>query len=78
MKSRELMDDQIQTSALWDLYFSFFFSFFFFRAIPVAHGGSQARGQMGATASSLDHSHSNVESQPHLRPTPQLKAMPDP
>ena len=31
-------------------FFSFFLSFFFLRATPVAHGGSQARGQIGAVA----------------------------
>ena len=29
------------------------FLFFFFRAAPVAHGGSQAKGQIGAAAASL-------------------------
>ena len=60
--------------------FSFFFlSFFFFflllfRATPVAHGDSQARGPIGAVAASLHHSHGNVRSEPGLRPTPQLIA----
>ena len=44
----------------------------------MACGGSQARGQIGATAAGLHHSHSNVGSEPRLRPTPQLAAMPDP
>ena len=46
----------------------FFLSFFFllFRAEPVAYGGSQARGLIGATAASLCHSHSNARSEPHL------------
>ena len=57
---------------------SFFFFLLFFRAVPVAHGGSQARGPIGATAASLHHSHSNAGSEPHLRPTPQLTATPDP
>ena len=38
-------------------------------AVPVAHGGSQDRGQIGATAAGLHHSHSNARSKPHLRPT---------
>ena len=33
--------------------FSFLFYFFIFRAAPGAHGGSQARGPMGAVAASL-------------------------
>ena len=49
-----------------------------FRVAPVAYRVSQARGQIGATAASLYHSHSNVGSKPCLQPTPQLMAMPDP
>ena len=44
----------------------------------MAHGGSQAKGLIRATAASLGHSHSNAGSKPHLRPTPQVTAMPDP
>ena len=44
--------------------------FFLFRAIPLAYGGSQARGQIGAIASVLCHSHSNTRSELHLQPTP--------
>ena len=51
---------------------------YFFRATPVAYGGSQARSLVGAIAASLRHSHSNVRSEQCLRPTPQLTAMPDP
>ena len=40
-------------------YYLFFFFFFFFRATPAAHGNSQPRGQIRATADSLYHSHSN-------------------
>ena len=58
------------------LYF-YFFKFFcllsFFRAAPVAHGGSQARGLIRAVAAaglrhshSHSHSHSNAESELHL------------
>ena len=52
--------------------------FFFFRAALAAHGGSQARGLIGAAAAGLRHSHSNVESKPSLQPTPQFMATPDP
>jgi len=55
---------------------NFFFSLF--RATPVAYEGSQARGQMGAIAALLHHSHSNLGSELHLRSRPQLTAMPDP
>jgi len=46
----------------------FFLSFFFFfclfsRATPTAYGGSQARGLIGAVATSLHHSHSNAGSE---------------
>ena len=60
--------------------FSFFLFFFFcfFRAAPEAYGSSQARGQIGATASGPRPSHSNPASEPHLKPTPQLTALPDP
>jgi len=55
------------------------FSFFAFsRAAPVAYGGSQARGPIGAVVTSLHQSHSNARSELHLQPTPQLTAAPDP
>ena len=52
------------------------FVFAFSRATPEAYGDSQARGRIGAVAASLHHSHSNARSEPHLRLTPQLTAMP--
>ena len=52
--------------------------FLLFGAMPLAHGGSQARGRVGVTAAGLHHSHSNAGCEPGLRPTPQLMAMPDP
>ena len=42
----------------------------FSRAVPTAHGGSQARGLTGAVAAGLHHSHSSERSELHLRPTP--------
>ena len=47
-------------------FFSFFF-FFFSRATPVAYGGSQTRGLIGATAAGRHHSHSNMGSKPRLQ-----------
>ena len=47
-------------------------------AAPAAYVGSQARGPIGAAAAGLRQSHSNAWSEPHLQPTPQLKAMLDP
>ena len=38
----------------------------------MAYGDYQARGQIGAVAASLCHSHSNARSKPHLSSTPQL------
>ena len=35
-------------------------------ATLAAYGGSQARGQIGASAPGLYHSHSNPGSEPHL------------
>ena len=52
--------------------------FVFSRAAPVACGGSQARGLIGAVATGLCHSHSSMGSEPRLQPTPQLTAMLDP
>ena len=46
-------------------------------ATPTAYGGSQARGRIGAAATSLRQSHSNAGSEPHLQPTPELTATPD-
>ena len=63
-------------------YFILFFILFYFGlfaiswAAPAAYGGSQARGLNGAVAASLQQSHSNSGSEPRLRPTPQLTAMP--
>ena len=49
-----------------------------FKAIPAAHGGSQARGTIGVVAAGLCHSHNNARSELSLQPTPQLMATPDP
>ena len=42
------------------------FYFLLFKAAPAAYGNSQARGQIGAVAASLCHSHSNARSEPRL------------
>ena len=44
----------------------FFLLFCLFRAAPMAYGGSQARGPIGAAAASLRHSHSNARSELRL------------
>ena len=58
-------------------YYSFF-SFGLFGAILAAYGSSQARGRIRAATASIHHRHSSTGSKPHLWPTPQLMAMPDP
>ena len=47
-----------------------YFFFLFLRAAPAAHGSSQARGLIGATAAGLHHSHSNARSKPKFTGTP--------
>ena len=49
--------------------------FFLFRATPMADGGYQTRGLIGAAAVGLCHSHSNTGSKPHFRTTPKLVAI---
>ena len=62
-----------------EIFFFFFFFFFgLFMATGVAYGRSQARGQIRVPPAGLHHSHSNVGSELHLKPIPQLMAMPDP
>ena len=56
----------------------FFFFLSFSRATPEAHGGSQAKGPVGAVAAGLCHSHSNTRAELHLQTTPQLMEMQDP
>ena len=57
------------------------FFFFFpplFRTTALAYGSSQARGQIRASDAGLGHGHSNLGSDMHLQPTPELTAMLDP
>ena len=51
-------------------YYYYYLFFCLFRAIPMAYGGSQARGLIRAVAASPHYSHSNVRSEPCLQPTP--------
>ena len=39
---------------------------YIFRAVPMAYGSSQARGQIGPAAAALHHSHGNEGSKLHL------------
>ena len=54
------------------------FLFLLFRATPMAYGGSQTRGPVGATPAGPYHNHNNARSKPCLQPTPQFTATPDP
>ena len=47
-------------------YLFIYFWSFVFRATPLAYGVSQIRGQIGATAAGLSHSHSYTRSEPCL------------
>ena len=59
------------------IYILFFF-FCLFRAAPFAYGSSQVRGPSRAVVAGIYHSHGNMGSEPHLQPTPQLRAALDP
>ena len=65
-------DIYLQISKYFYCYF-----FFFFRATLAAYGSSQARGQNGAAAAGLQHSHNNSGSKLHVQSTPQLTATSD-
>ena len=55
------------TRELLKLFFFFFFFFFAFsRVTPVAYGGSQARGLIGAVVAGPHQNHSIVGSEPRL------------
>ena len=67
---------QMQTISV--ILFIYLLSFFAFSgAAPTAHGGSQARGPIGAIATGLRQSHSKAGSEPRRQPMPQLTATPD-
>ena len=68
----------LKISHLKDYSITFFIFFSFFRATPMAYGGSQTRSRIGATPAGLHHSHSNAGSEPRLQLMPQPAAMPDP
>ena len=52
---------------------------FFFLGLYLWHMAiPRLGGQVGAATASLHHSHSNMGSEPCLRPTPQLTTTPDP
>ena len=53
------------------------FFLFVFTAAPAAYGSSQVRGESGAVAAGLHHSHGTPRSKLHLFPMSQLVALPD-
>ena len=63
---------------VYSFFVLFYLSFCLLRATPAAYGGSQARSRIRAVATSLHQRHSNVGSEPRLRPTPQLTVTLDP
>ena len=73
-----VMDKTVNSLQVHNRYGGFIYLFLCFRAAPAAHGGSQAKGLIGAAAAGLHHSHSKARSKPHLQTIPQLTAMPDP
>ena len=61
------------------LFFFFFFCLFAFsRAAPMAYGGSQARGLIGAVATSLHQSHRNTGSVCNLHHSSQQRQILNP
>ena len=64
---------QLFKKIIYLFYFLFFYFFCLFAiswATPVAYGGSQARGLIGAIAAGLCQSHSNTGSELCLQTTP--------
>ena len=69
----------IYTHNPYHLSFFFFFCIFAIsKAAPAAYGRSQAKHRIRAVVAGLCQSQSNTGSKPHLQPTPQLTATPDP
>ena len=58
----------VQGASFLVILFLFIYLLGFFRAWPLAYGGSQARGRIGAVDAGLSHSHSNAGSEPCLWP----------
>ena len=55
---------------IYFILFYFICHFAISRVAPMAYGGSQARGQIGAISAGLHQNHSNTGSELHLQPTP--------
>ena len=61
----EVIGKEIEIEISLLLYF-YFLSSVLLRTTPMAYGGSQAGGPIGAVATGLRQSHSNARSEPHL------------
>ena len=59
-------EEEVSPQYLQKALFFFFFVFYLFRAAPMAFGGLQARGPIGAVAADIHHSHSNAGFKPRL------------
>ena len=55
-----------QYSMVYTQDFFFFLVFYVFKAANTSYEGSQAKGQIGATAVGLHHTQSNAGSEPRL------------
>ena len=69
---------ELDTGKQWRILFSEGALFLFLSFKFPTCGKWKFPGRIGATAAGLHHSHSNTGSEPHLQPTPQLTAVPDP
>ena len=70
-------DLTVHAKDLYRYLMTYFCLFAFSWATPMAYGGSQARGPIGAVAAGLRQSHSNMGSELCLQSTPQLTTTPD-
>ena len=78
LEKNQPQDGSFNLSVTFLFYFILFYFILFylfvwlFKTTPVVYGGSQSRGQIGATAAGLHYSHSSTGYELHLQPTPQL------
>ena len=77
-KKTQIVSPSKSTNDIFLFIYLFMVFICLFRASPTAYGGSQDRGLTRAVVTGLRQSHSNVGSEPHLQPPPQLTATPDP
>ena len=68
MQVQAYVDLQVRREETLFYFISFYFILLFlsFRAAPATFGSSQAKGGIRAAGAGLQHSHSNVGSEPHL------------